>query len=230
MNHGGRGMWWWSSLEAAERWGDWANIALVSALALGVVATYLIVSTTNIKEDHWRELRRKSDVRIAELNNETAKLREAAAARWLDMPLFIKELENVPKQPVEILYVKDDVDSFLIAVMISTGLEHASWVKSFPMPLPTENPAGGPFKGQQAPPLPPPVHFGAQLTGVNVVAKQNPEEPGSSPNASYSGLMRAFTAALSTHTANAGVDPSMAEGALRIVVAPKHPVWLPKKQ
>lgn len=67
----------------------WSNWLLVAVLAMGVLATYGIVVTTNVKEAHWeddlqasKELvaslqaeTAKAHQRIAELNNETARLR-----------------------------------------------------------------------------------------------------------------------------------------------------------
>jgi hypothetical protein len=66
-------MWWWSSLQSAERWADGANIALVLALLVGVIATYLIVKTTNVKERYWAESRETSQLRITQLESEASK-------------------------------------------------------------------------------------------------------------------------------------------------------------
>ena len=45
------------SLEWATWWGELANIALLVCLIGGVLATFAIVRTTNVKEHHWDSLR-----------------------------------------------------------------------------------------------------------------------------------------------------------------------------
>jgi hypothetical protein len=47
---------------------------------VGVIATFVIVRTGNVKEHHWDIDRLAASERIAQLNNETARLRDAAGA------------------------------------------------------------------------------------------------------------------------------------------------------
>jgi len=61
------------SLPAATLWGDIANLVLVVSLIAGVIATFVIVRTSNVKEHHWDTLREQSRVKIAELESLTAK-------------------------------------------------------------------------------------------------------------------------------------------------------------
>ena len=65
----------WPSLE----WASWifarASFVLVGSLVLGVAATVAIVWMGIVKEHHWDVARDSAALRIAELNNETARLR-----------------------------------------------------------------------------------------------------------------------------------------------------------
>jgi len=69
------GMGLWPSLDTASSIADKANVALIGSLVVGVVSTVLIVWMGNVKESHWELDRTASAERIAQLNNETARLR-----------------------------------------------------------------------------------------------------------------------------------------------------------
>jgi hypothetical protein len=62
------------SLESASFWGTIANWSLVACLVGGVVSTFAIVKTTDVKEEHWANDRQRSKEHIARLNAETARL------------------------------------------------------------------------------------------------------------------------------------------------------------
>jgi hypothetical protein len=76
-----RKMWPFSGvpLEAASFLGDIANLILLVSLVAGVVSTFVIVRTTNVKEHHWDEARKRSDERIIELVAESDKAHAAIA-------------------------------------------------------------------------------------------------------------------------------------------------------
>jgi hypothetical protein len=61
-NQSGKRMWPFAdvSLEWATWWGEAANITLIICLLGGVLATFAIVRTTNVKEHHWDALREKA--------------------------------------------------------------------------------------------------------------------------------------------------------------------------
>jgi hypothetical protein len=54
------------SLSAASLVGTIANWALLASLIGGVVSTFVIVKTADVKEEHWAEDRRRSNEKIAE--------------------------------------------------------------------------------------------------------------------------------------------------------------------
>jgi hypothetical protein len=62
------------SLATASLVGGIANLVLLVSLVGGVVSTFVIVKTGDVKEDHWAEDRKVSNERIAGLNNDTARL------------------------------------------------------------------------------------------------------------------------------------------------------------
>lgn len=62
------------SLPAASMVSTIANWTLLASLIGGVLSTFVIVKTSDVKEEHWAEDRQRSNERIAELNNETARL------------------------------------------------------------------------------------------------------------------------------------------------------------
>ena len=62
------------SLETATLIGNIANAVLLVSLVAGLIATFFIVQTANIKEDHWDHDRETAKVRISELDNDTKRL------------------------------------------------------------------------------------------------------------------------------------------------------------
>lgn len=62
------------SLSAASLVGTIANWMLLASLIGGVLSTFVIVKTSDVKEEHWAEDRRQSNERIAGLNNRAARL------------------------------------------------------------------------------------------------------------------------------------------------------------
>ena len=70
----------WPSLETASAVASWANLFLILSLGVGVLSTALIVWMADVKESYWDIDRRAAEERIAQLNNETARLRDASAA------------------------------------------------------------------------------------------------------------------------------------------------------
>ena len=62
------------SLATATLVGTLANWGLLASLIAGVVSTFLIVQTADVKEEHWAHDRKESGERIAKLNNDAARL------------------------------------------------------------------------------------------------------------------------------------------------------------
>src|SRR3954453_16071175 len=77
----GRKIWLFSnlSLELATWLGDAANVGLLVCLVGGVIFTFVIVRSTNVKEHHWDVARDQSQERISQLQAESDKARAAIA-------------------------------------------------------------------------------------------------------------------------------------------------------
>jgi hypothetical protein len=69
----------WPSIETASRVSEVANVALVCSLAIGVVATALIVWMGNVKESYWDTDRQQSRERVAGLESGVAEANARAA-------------------------------------------------------------------------------------------------------------------------------------------------------
>jgi hypothetical protein len=67
------------SLSAATLVGTIANWVLLCCLLGGVLATFVIVKTTDVKEEHWDEARKHSAERIIELSTKGDEARAAIA-------------------------------------------------------------------------------------------------------------------------------------------------------
>lgn len=67
------------SLETASSVGTFANWSLLASLLFGVVSTFVIIQTTNVKEAHWDSSRQAAELRVAELKTEAAKANERVA-------------------------------------------------------------------------------------------------------------------------------------------------------
>jgi hypothetical protein len=62
------------SLSTASLVGTIANWGLLVSLLAGLFSTFIIVKTTDVKEEHWEHARQESDERIAQLNKGAARL------------------------------------------------------------------------------------------------------------------------------------------------------------
>lgn len=62
------------SLSTAALVSSFANWTLLASLVAGVIATFVISQTTDVKEEHWGNDRRRSNERIAELNSQATHL------------------------------------------------------------------------------------------------------------------------------------------------------------
>src|SRR5436190_2055452 len=75
-------MWSFSdmSLPTATLVGSIANWTLLACLIGGVIATFFIVRAADIKEEHWAHDRSAANTRIAELNDSAKKSEERIAS------------------------------------------------------------------------------------------------------------------------------------------------------
>lgn len=215
------------SFETASLWFDVANVALVIALVLGVLATFSIYWMGNIKEEYLHE-------RTVKLENDTAKANERAAAselkleelrrqvgpRQLNRPAFLEALKVDVKGQVEILYTQDDAEAMELAQQIGLALKESGWkvLKRDPIPRSRGN-------------LPTAMAVGGQPKGVTVAAHSISDEEADATlkkmkrenwvKTPYTVLLDAIAEGLGTVSGSAGGAHAPPVGTLRIVVAPR---------
>jgi len=140
----------WPSFETAVRLYDVANISLIGALVIGVIATALVIWMGNVKEEYLRRdladtnaraeeakaASSEANARAAELEKEAAnarleteRIKEAVAWRVMP-PESASELEKVlSTKPgsVNLRYMDGDPEALFLAIQISHILSKAKW-------------------------------------------------------------------------------------------------------
>lgn len=228
-SEGGRRM-FSPSLEIASKISDWANAFFIGSLVVGVVSTVLIVRMANVKEEHWDELRRSSDERIAEATArqkeaelKLEQLRKLAGPREIKQTEFLKLIEGVPKSKLQIWYSPTASDGMWLASQIAGAIIAAKWeLTSPPMPIPDTPPEPNePFAGLRHPLM----RLGAQPNGVTVVAYGAPADI-DKENPSGQGLIAALAGSMQS-AASLSYNLAVPDGVLRIIVGPKQDPILP---
>lgn len=108
----------------------WSNWALVAALACGLLATYGIVVSANVKERFSDDQRRKADERIETLRNDNLKLEAKLAPRSLtqvQQNALTEQLKGLPKQSGTIQASPSLPESEWLARVLGAPLKAAGW-------------------------------------------------------------------------------------------------------
>jgi hypothetical protein len=209
------------ALAAATYWAPVLETIADIAFAIVIVALAVELVSGRIAKRFERQIEQANELKIAELNNETARLRKQIAPRQFDGDAFRKSLEGKPKAPVEIMFPREDSEAFRLATEFGNVLKMAGWQTSEPTPIP---PGDIPRLSKQ----PSIASVGAD-TGVTVVIRADSQSDFQSirdfqaPTA-LSALVDAITQNLgSARAAGAGPDVFNVPppGVLRIVVGPK---------
>jgi hypothetical protein len=174
-----------------------------------------------------------ADERAANLEKEAAAAKERATTlelrikelepRNLNWTAFVNALRNVPRCPVEILYLADDFDSMSLAQQIGLAIKAGGWDE--PSRKSIERPSG--WDG------PTPMAVDGQPTGVTVVAHigEGTEEITAARgvitntargNASFDTIQRALLVGLGKVATWVNGPHAPPNGTLRIVVAPRE--------
>jgi hypothetical protein len=95
-------------IEAATYWLGWINLIKLVAFFIVAVGVVLEFGAELVGKPVERKIEAARELRIAELNNETARLRKQMAPRQFDGEAFKKSLEGKPKAPVEIMFPRED--------------------------------------------------------------------------------------------------------------------------
>jgi hypothetical protein len=153
---------------------------------------------------------------------ELERLRKRFGPRYIDPEMFSKDIAGQPKLPVQILYLKDDPDSYSLSFQILSLLNRATWDVVVPTPI-------RPNPQFPSPLLPTAFSVGAKISGVTIVVKviellDGPalaELPESGKIASSASVALGRALIRSLGGLGMGTDPTMPEGVLRVVVAPR---------
>jgi hypothetical protein len=160
----------WPSLPVANHIADIANWFFVGSLVVGVVSTILIVWMAGVKETHWELDRRESGERIAQLNNDTERLKSdnlrlqtQLAPRSLSKEQF-DEIQTLKGHLTAVnIAVEDDVECNMFAALLGTAIQKAGViVRQYNLPAgfrgnsglmlydqhAFENPGGEPTNGE----------------------------------------------------------------------------------
>lgn len=224
------------SLAAATAVGSIANWSLLLCLLGGVVATFVIVQTTDVKEEHWAEDRRHSNERVAELSATAEQLRKdtaeanarAAEARaktaeaeerlgrlsmsralFLDSTEFKKVFNRRPdKMKVQISWLRSAADSEFLARRIASCLSEKD---------------GMPFLGMVDDMQPIEAMPDGAGTGVTVVGKITKGSMVGDPETPADFVMRALSAGLRGDPSGVSFRPDFAipEDIVKIIIGPK---------
>jgi hypothetical protein len=170
-----------------------------------------------------RERAAKADVRAADAEAGLLWLEKRSLPRSVNEKVFLSALEGKPKAVVEIMYAKDDSDSWQVAMFLESSLRKAGWKVERPVPIPPGN-------GDE----PAAFAFGGGGYGVTVVRHWTRETAVEMfKESGMTGLERMRIPCRVLEDAierSMGIDVSIdasprnnpPEGALRIVVSPKR--------
>jgi hypothetical protein len=225
--------------ESANFWFDAFNVLLFLGAFAVAVGTYGSIRMGTAKErfsderisaneketaraiadsDIAKEGTARANERIAELNNETVKLRQQLEPRKIDGEAFVGLLRDGPKAKIELLYVKEDPDSYQLSLQIFWYLMHAGWDCEVEKPIPPAA-VDSPYPGKPAT-----WSVVARETGISLVVHGHDDLK---PGTPYEALLKAFHA--TPGQAESGIDSAVPAGSIRVVVAPRPlpSVWAP---
>ncbi len=124
---------------ANAAWWYWLWELVGTIAFLGVIVTLAIeFGAARLAAPYRKLLDDAKDVKIAELNKETALLRKQMGPRQIDGETFKKYLEGKPKPtaPVEIMFPREDGEAYRLALQLRDVLRYSGWQASEPTPVP----------------------------------------------------------------------------------------------
>lgn len=204
-----------AGLATATYWAPLLETIADIAFAIVIVALAVELVSGRIAKRFERQIDSAREVKIAELNNETARLRKQIAPRWInDEKEFLKSIEELPMATARLLYSSDDQGSLIFSMQLMRLLTQAGWTVSKPEPIPYTEvvklvgilPAS---LGIVAPSISDDERKATLELGFGRPGVKSP----------YSVLVSALLSRLGSFTSH--VDPSLAPNSLVIVIGPK---------
>jgi hypothetical protein len=211
-----------TGLATATYWVTLLETIADVAFAIVIIALAVELVSGRIAKRFERQIVAAQELKIAELNNETARLRKEVGPRQIDADAFVKALEGRPKAPVEIMFPREDGEAFQLAMQFRDTLRRADWTATEPMPVPIND---IPRLANQ----PSHIAAGGQALGVAVVVraatqddfKRLDDHDAPTPvNAVTKAILQAL-GTVSRYAAGPDVFHPPPPGAIRIVVGSK---------
>lgn len=163
----------------------------------------------------------EATARTTEAELKLAQLRKFSGPRLLNQSVFLKELADVPKSPVEIWYLPDSSDGYLFSFQLYGALIGAGWKPESPKAIP-EPPQNMAFPSSG---IPRAVLAGGQPSGATLVGHLSEKE-----NLSFKGLYAALAKSTEfgfTGSVAASFFFPLPDGTFRIVIAAKtDPIFI----
>jgi hypothetical protein len=117
------------SLPWAEFISFWANWTLVGALIVGVIATYGIVVSGNIKENALKATTASLEKEAADARLETERVKAVVAWRTISLEASAALEKVLAAKPgaVNLRYIDGDPEALFFAIQFSKVLDNAHW-------------------------------------------------------------------------------------------------------
>ena len=165
----------------------------------------------------------QADQKAAEAELTLEQLRRQVGPRQINRNIFLNALKDQPKAPTEVLFLKDDPDSFFLAQQIWQMLRDAEWDVTPPAPVQPSD---------LYPTSPTVMSAGGQPSGVTIVAHFVSVEEGEAMSKIFTKqadwiktpwtvLSNAFLESMGSVKGSGGGPSAPPEGHLRVVVAPR---------
>jgi len=208
-----------------EFWDFWLIMSLVfaaiAAIAIGVTTTGSIVSHKReaaASEEVLERYKLGTSKEIADANARTSQaqleLQRLKSWRMVDADTFKSTLAGVsPPKTIELLYVPECSDCFMLAGMLQALFNYMRWPNSFSEIKKLDPP---PYDWMKA--MPAVLQHRASPTGISFIAKKVGEFDDRSATAS---LILAIGKAVKGLNLQWSGDELMPDGVVRVVVAPK---------
>jgi hypothetical protein len=152
----------------------------------------------------------EANARAKEAELKLLELKSQQEPRIIDGDKFREVARDGPKAKVELLYVKEDAESYQLALQVFWHLANAGWDCDTERPIPPRT-DDSPYPDK-------PLTFSvlARDTGISLVVGDHDQLK---PGTAYATLLNAFR--LTPGQVETGLDDRLPPGTIRIVVAPK---------
>ena len=235
-----------SSVESWNSFFEWASVVFVAgtvfAGAGAIVTSRLIKERQEIAIGKANARAAEANEKAAVLNERAAKLEnEAAQARLelekmkltrferLNRDEFRRRIRGKPKIRVELLFPKDDVDSYMLAIAVKGCLDAEGWTAIGPRPIREEDLSFSDMDKD----APPSLRAGVNLGGVSYVAKQmarlgDQNDPINILMSALLGGKHSFpdTKNQHEHISYQGTsDPAVPEDLVKLIIGPRYHDW-----